>query len=283
MKIKLHLGAHKTATTHIQLILENNRDILLDNKIRLLTPKDLRPNFITILKNISNSNLLKDVDILIISEENIAGVPYDLKISSGIYSNVKEKLNIIKYIFPNDDIEIFFSIRSYDEFYRSSYLEVVRNRGYIPFKDFYNQDRFINNSWLSVIKSFIEVVSEENITIWCYEDFKELTPLIISQLTDNISQVDKILLSYKDIRTRPSLSSRTINILNSFYSSNNKEEGNKIIEYLNNKYPISSNNPPYIPFNNKNRIRLQERYIGDINFIDKKYYNVNFLKVGNGR
>jgi hypothetical protein len=283
LNIKLHLGAHKTATTHIQAIFENSQDSLEKNNIKLSTPKELRKEWISSLLKVSNGedSYIENIKKIspnngtwIISDENIVGVSYDLKLYSGIYPNMIGKLKAIKSIFPTDAIEIFFSIRSYDEFYRSSYLEVVRNRGYIPFEEFYNQKRFQDNSWISVIEAFLTVLPQENITIWCYEDFKDIMPLIISKLT-GLDKVDEIISSYKMTRTRPSLSSKTINILKSYYLSNNIKYGNSIIESLNEKYPISNNNPAYFPFNNK--VKFQEKYIEDIKLIKNKYSKINFL------
>ncbi len=278
MNIKLYIGAHKTATTHIQSMLENSKNILIENGIKLLTPKNLRPNFLDSLIKVVNSSVLEDIKTLIIAEENIIGVPYDFKIYHGIYPKIQNRLNNIKNIFPNADIEIFFSIRAYDSFYRSIYLEVVRNRGYMPFNKFYNKKKFKDNSWVFVLESISAIVPKENITLWCYEDLHELFPLIIDNLT-GLKKSDEIISKYKVQRTRASLSSKTIKVLDSFYSSGNQEEGSKIIEYLNNKYPLNKINLPYLPFNELEVTGLKDKYIEDIKLIQNLYPNINLLNI----
>ena len=149
LDLVLYLGAHKTATTHLQGILRENRTVLEAQNIKLSSPSDVRkewlPDFFKFC-NKNDSKALEQVHALapkqgkwILTEENIAGVSNDFTVLPGMYPKVGERLACISKAFPGADISLFFSLRSYDSFYRSAYSEVVRNRGYIPFSEFYIQ------------------------------------------------------------------------------------------------------------------------------------------------
>ncbi|RLA76854.1 MAG: hypothetical protein DRG78_18315 [Epsilonproteobacteria bacterium] len=286
MTLKLYLGAHKTATTHIQGILMVNRDILLNNNIKLSSPQDIRNEwlqyFFKYCKN-PKIDLLQKVQFIrppqgtwVLTDENIIGVSNDLTVSSGIYPNAGKRLYCMQEAFRDVDIELFFSIRSYETFYRSAYSEIVRNRGYISFEEFYDEDRFRNNSWIETIKMFVEVVPEDKITLWCFEDFKSLMPTIISKVT-GLSNSEELIQAYTSSVTRPSLSQKTIDILDMLDDVISREESQSLVERINKKYSIGNGYENLVTFNKEEIHLFQKKYQEDIQAIKEKFPNINFL------
>jgi hypothetical protein len=283
LKIKLYVGAHKTATTHIQKLLNTNREKLITDNIKLSTPDDLRERWLPALyeysnlKDINNLNVIKserpEKGIWIVAEENISGTSYEFKIHSGIYPNLKNRLSSIKDIFKDDNIEIFFSIRSYDSFYRSAYLEVVRNRGFTPFTDFYDEKRYKNNSWVNVLDILNRIVPEENITLWRYEDFRQIIPDLLRGLT-GLDSVNEFISEYTVETTRPSLSKKTIEVLSSLYPVISQEESLQLVERINSVY---TSNDCFMPFRKEEIEEFQLKYKTDISIIRNKYPNIKFL------
>jgi len=288
INIKLYLGAHKTATTHLQGILMANRSVLLKQNIKISVPQDIReewlPNFFKYCSK-NNQKLLPKIQEIapkrgswILTEENIAGVSNDFTIFPGMYPKMGERLKCIKEVFNNADIELFFSLRSYDSFYRSAYSEVIRNKGYIPFEEFYNEIRFQNNSWFELVKRFVSVIPQEKITLWCFEDFKDLIPELLKKMT-NTSSPQKLIKEYKAEITRPSLSQKTIDILESLYPVLNRGESLAIVERINNKYAVSAGYAPLSTFSNEKITSLKIQYEKDIKAIKREFPNINFLKI----
>jgi hypothetical protein len=288
MIIKVYIGAHKTATTHIQSILEYNQDALSSNNIKLSTPKKLRPSWLKIFmdychnNNLDNIKQLKDEapkdGIWILSDENISGTPYEFMIiNKGIYPHIKNRLKCLKKLFPDAKIELFFALRSYDTFYRSIYLEIIRNQGYIPFQEFYNKEKFNQNSWKNVITMFTDVIPEENINLWLYEDTKKIIPKILNSIT-TLNNPEELISNYPVINTRPSLSKKALEVLSSFYPIFTQEESKKIVEEINQKYPISKKYPKFIAFDNIQTKEFQKKYLIDIEAINNCYPKINFIK-----
>jgi len=286
MTIKLYIGAHKTATTHIQSVLEHNHKNLEQHNIKLSTPNELRkswlPNFLNLChkKDLSHMEDLKKElptkGIWILSDENFTGTPYDFKIHKGMYPNVGQRLKCLKELFPNAKIELYFSIRSYETFYRSTYLEVVRNRGYIPFQEYYNEEQFKHNSWVDVIEMFTSVIPEENITLWRYEDIKTLMPTIINNIT-GLNNAKELILNYPIQKTRESLSKKTIEVLASLSDVMSQKESKKTIEILNNKYPLGDKYSKFISFTHKKQKEFQLQYKENIFNIKKTYPRINLI------
>ncbi len=287
INIKLYLGAHKTATTHLQGILMANRSVLLKNNIKLSVPQDIRnkwlPNFFKFCSKDDNS-LLPELQAIapksgswVLTEENIVGVSNDFTTLSGMYPKMGERLGCIKKVFKYADIELFFSLRSYDSFYRSAYSEVIRNKGYIPFEEFYDEDRFKNNSWLELVKMLVGVIPQNKITLWCFEDFRALVPKLLKKMT-GIPQPEKLIAAYKAETTRPSLSQRTIDILENLYPVLSREESLALVERINKEYAVSSGYTPLSTFNKEQIKSFKDQYVKDIQAIKREFPNINFLK-----
>lgn len=280
MIIKLYIGAHKTATTHIQSILEANKEPLLKNNITISTPNILRPKWIQLFMNYCHHNKLSNKEELlalspkhgtwIFSEENFVGNSYELSQTSTLYPNILLRLKCFVELFPKAKIELYFSIRSYETFYRSTYLEVVRNRGYLPFDAYYKEALFQSKSWVNVIEMFSQVIPEENITLWCYEEVHNLMPQIIDLITE-LNNAKALIENYPIKKTRESLSNKTLEVLASLSSVMTQEESQKIVEVINKKYPQGNEYSKFIAFDNEKLKKLKIKYKRDIKYIQKKY------------
>jgi hypothetical protein len=289
MILKLYIGAHKTATTHIQRLLACNRKILSDNKISLSIPSDIRPlwfPFITHYPTFIDNDAIKKIietspnsDIWIFAEENISGVSYDLKTTAGIYPNLATRLTAFQDMFPKAKLEIFFSTRSYDSYYASSYLEVVRNRGFLPFTDFYDENRYSNNSWYTVIKEVVRVIKKQtDITLWRYEDFPSTLPSVLKGMTNlEKNTIDEMISAYGTEKTRPSISQKTLNILEAIHPVHPQDKANQLLESLNIELPASIENGYFSPFNQNEIDQFKAQYKDDITKIKNTFPNINFL------
>jgi len=289
MKIKLHIGAHKTATTYMQRLLETNRSLLLKEKIHLSIHSNPRKTWMYDLlscadeekKNSDISSIINEKPeegLWLISDEDISGTSYQLKLFPHIYPKLQKRLSCFKNIFPNDIIEIYFSIRSYENYYRSTYLEVVRNKGYMPFTDYYNEEHYKDNSWVKVIEQMVSVIPESQITLWCYEDFSQLLPVILSKFTET-NLVNEVMRNYPpETLTRPSLSSTAIDILSKMDKLDNKILERKRIETIIEKYPLNKDNPPFVAFDEEIRRKFQNQYRQDIQVIKSKFPSITFLQ-----
>jgi len=287
-KIILYLGAHKTATTHLQGILHANRECLAEERIRLSMPSDVRKEWLPAFFhwcNHKDAESKQTMDRLVpvegtwlLTEENIAGVSNDFSRLPGMYPKIDKRLKFLRKAYPDVEMELFFSLRSYETFYRSAYSEVVRNRGYLPFDEFYDKERFRSNSWLEMVRRIVQVIPQERITLWRYEDFRTLVPEILRRMT-GVENTEAMIAAYHAETTRPSLSQKTIDILDALHPVLNRHESKKLVERINHAYPVSEGHAPLRTFTPEQEERFRRQYQEDVEAIRSEFPKINFLRV----
>lgn len=291
-KIKLYLGAHKTATTHLQGILAANRDQLAEQGVTLSTPQDLRNDWLPTLFKAQKSLLTtgaipealatplqqlrpKDGD-WILTEENIIGIPYELSRLGGIYPMAGKRLKTLKALFPDATFEMYFSVRSYDSFYRSMYSEVLRNRGFMPFEEFYDPERFASNSWNLLLAEIVRHIPMEHIVLWKFEDFRTVMPQVLARLSGR-DDLEAMIARYAPETTRPSLSQKTVDILNDLVPAIGPAEALKLTERINRHYAVADGHAPLQVFDAKTIAALQTQYDADLAQIAAQYPQITLL------
>jgi hypothetical protein len=290
LNIHLYLGAHKTATTHLQGILLANRAGLSSGKVVLSAPQDVRkewlPKFFKYCNNVnmrSDAQLLNDLTVIapssglwILTEENIAGVSNDFAVKPGMYPAAGDRVKCIVDLFKSANVSLFFSLRSYDSFYRSAYSEVVRNRGYMPFNEFYDEARFKDNSWVDMVGRLCDALPQNKIVLWKFEDFRPLVPQLLQRMT-GIEKVQPLIDAYKAETTRPSLSQKTIEILADLHKVLDRSELLALVERINRAYSVERGYPPYRAFSDEQEARFAEKYAADIHAIRRNFPDICFL------
>ncbi|MGJ8624585.1 MAG: hypothetical protein ACSHW1_17720 [Yoonia sp.] len=290
--IKLYLGAHKTATTHLQGILLENRDVLEAEGTKLAAPRDIRndwlPDFFKAQRALKTQGAIPDdlaarlrgiapqSGTLILTEENIIGVPNDLVQLAGIYPLMGARVATIKALFPDATLELYFSVRSYDSFYRSMYSEVVRNRGFLPFDEFYNEDRFATNSWAAMIDEITATIPGENITLWRFEDFRAVMPDVLSRIS-GFDDVAPLIDRYAPQTTRPSLSQKTVDILGDIAPAIGIKEALKLTETINQHYAVADGHTPLSVFSDEKTATFKAAYTSDLAMIRTRHPALTIL------
>jgi hypothetical protein len=267
-----------------------NRAELKSRGIDLALPENLRPewlpSFVKYARKLASSPgavppenlaaIAPTAGTLILSEENIIGVPNDLTRHAGLYPFSKNRIKALTNVFPHAEIRIFFSLRSYETFYRSAYSEIIRNRGFLRFDKFYDPVRFEHNSWLGVVAGMAQVVPKSQITLWSYEDFRKLAPTIISMLTDGMDAAE-MMARYDKKTTRPSLSRKTIEILGDLEPVLDRVESIRFAKRLSKAYPVVSSDDEYRPFPQSAEAAMREQYNKDMISIRERFPEIHYL------
>ena len=150
LAIVLHLGAHRTASTRLQTVLDANLGATAEEGLIALTPprrgkrtvptireivKALPPeraghfnrflktrlaraSFLRLVADNSPGTALRKV---IVSEENLLGPPFDRKTGAGLYPSAHSRLVAFRQVLGHSPAEIHLTLRSYDTFLVSVY------------------------------------------------------------------------------------------------------------------------------------------------------------------
>lgn len=234
-KIKIHCGAHKTATTYIQSILFNARhDLALQNIVYIHHEKFRDDITNAKFENINNiddkiaysiikqASLLsyKQPNVLLISEENLIRPHSDISskwISRSTFQSASnyscacmrngynlDHLNIISKIFKGG-VEIIYVVRNYLDYLLSRHSEFLKWRSFKEFDDEFVTSYDLNKcSWqylISELKNISHIT-----TVVAFEDYKNDPLLFANYLAsyDLSMYITKMEIHQKISRSRAS-------------------------------------------------------------------------------
>jgi len=187
MKLHLHIGAHKTATTHFQDYLKK---IPVNDDFYFLETDIARKNFSMEGNSCSiqdSERFYKDLasqkyKMVLISDENICGHSYHIFRDRRLYQTIGKRLKRISFfneIF--DEIDIWLTLRSQETFISSLYCEAIRWGSFKSFSNVFEGN--FHQSWLPVIDEVKKSFPCANLNILLYENYGENFPPLIHEIT----------------------------------------------------------------------------------------------------
>lgn len=182
----IHLGVHKTATTHFQSRLYNSIPTLaqagvgylgLDKTRELITSK-IFGNF-----KIEDSleKLLNEEKRLLISDENIIGGTDKLR-SELIYPDATSRLNFLFNKIPVDICDVHITIRNPEDYLISRYCEYLRHYKFMSISEYFDSFDLKIFSWMPLI-SAIENVTGKNVQVTLFENVFDDEDAYLQKLT----------------------------------------------------------------------------------------------------
>lgn len=285
--IYLHLGFHKTATTHLQDLLEFHSYQLLSQETLFLTRFDIRPLSFQesfqkkdfkkceqILEQAANKKFpfhKSTVKKLILSEENLAGGLKLLYSRSMLYPNLNKQIINLNKLFPNNKIIILFGIRSFIDFLPSIYGEILRHNKFFPIEDFFNRINVDNLSWFKLIDDITSHFPFLTIRTWNFEEYISNPISIIKKAFDStLTNVDDDL--FKEFQSTKiydteSLSKSAYKIISDLNS--NLQLPSVHVRQIMSRYPVSSSNSKIELYSSFLENQLLEKYKFDIEQLEK--------------
>jgi hypothetical protein len=248
-KVILHIGAHKTASTHLQYNLELNRDYLEGNGITYFTffqSEALHQTALRLRRNLHQKTYdveeaagfinakvneqLKETNYAIISYEGIMG-DFNLHRSKAIYPDAEALLKLYAEILNDHDIMPAFSVRRYVDFILSTYKYQLK-RG-LPLrlseylKGFYwNKDR-----WTEIVEALDEHFSHKR--IWSYEGYKQDPDQILYWLVESLdTEIGLQGLQTSDKKKNTSAGNEVVN----YHYAVNRCLNNRLLDHMYNTF-----------------------------------------------
>lgn len=198
---RIHIGAHKTATTHLQETLTLMRPDLVARGIDYLPNPLLRAQKLswTLWRRRPIARLpligpahMRDAiestldplrlgpEIVALSEENILGVPHQI-LEPTFYPQADQSLARLSSLGLRAEMELFLSIRSYDALLPSAYVESLKH-GTAPKGGFASvKERLlaVPPSWYDLVTRIRAAVPGVPLRIWRQEDYRANAPAIM--------------------------------------------------------------------------------------------------------
>lgn len=200
---RIHLGAHKTATTHLQETLAAARASLAEKGIDYIPNPDIRENKLapTLWRRrpiarvpILGPSRMREVieavleplrigpGCVVLSEENIIGVPHQI-LETPIYPQVTTSVSRLASLGLQAELALFLSIRSYDTLVPSAYAEALKHApppegGFATVRE-----RLLAAppSWFDLVHRICTAAPMTSLRIWRQEDYRANSRAIMEE------------------------------------------------------------------------------------------------------
>ncbi|MFQ6552637.1 hypothetical protein AAD018_009885 [Aestuariibius insulae] len=273
LTIALHAGAHKTATTHLQRTLMDNKVLLERAGITFRGPNAFRNPGETLRHMFEIGRRMEDPfpggplallkklaagrKRLIISEENFFGSlnPPDGPFRRHLYRNGPGRLEILAARVRPHPIDLFFAVRDQATFMQSAHSQVLLSGRRVSLDEYLNGLRPEQISWFSLIEELVNKNAARRIWIWRYEDYPAVQEKIYANLlTCDIAS--RIVPHPKQVNQ--SLSRAAVKAcLSDSPGSPSGQEARML-------HPVSDVNPRYEGFSSEARRLSRARYENDL-------------------
>lgn len=184
-EIKLHLGAHKTASTWLQATLTEQNHYLAENGIAFIGPRQLRDmtksaNFTAFFQ----THIDPSAQHVILSDENLLGAPRGTVESATLYPEAQHNLTRLRGWLGVEPREIYLSIRDYADFFPSIIGQFLASHPRVEadfdgMRDLFRQSE---TSWITVIETVLAVFPNSKLFLWRYRDLHQIAPELMHHM-----------------------------------------------------------------------------------------------------
>jgi hypothetical protein len=192
---RIHIGAHKTATTHLQETLSSVRDGLADCGIDFIPTQPLvraqrlaevvwqrrpmarLPIFGPAHMRDAIETLVEPVRIgpetVVLSEENLLGLPHHI-LTAPFYPQATQRIGRLASLGLRADLRLFLSIRSYDTLLPSAYAEALKHAAPPPggFEGLRQRLLAAPPSWFDLVSRLRAAAPNVPLRVWRQEDYR---------------------------------------------------------------------------------------------------------------
>lgn len=265
LRLDLHLGVHKTATTHLQRYWVQCAG--LPGAAACPPMQEVR-NAVTPVAYGAPATAQAAAwlagwpgrtDRLVLSEENLIGDCGLLFDQQSLYADARRRLSRVAAMLPRADLRLWLCIREYGSFIRSAYSEVLRHRPYKPFRSAYTGFNLDQRGWPELVADVQAAFPQARLHVWRYESLADLRDRITTTLFDVPASA---LPKPDDARDRQSLSRMAVRLLDDICQKAGADVATKVrpsVERIVN----GPNYPRFDPWRDDERQAFQRRYEQD--------------------
>jgi len=190
--IDLHLGVHKTASTHLQKYwLSCNA---LSEGVHCPPLEAVRAHVTPVAAHAEPAVLRGARQWLdeacegrrrvVLSDENILGSCETNFVRQALYPDARARLERIAQLVGERPLRVLVSVRGYGDYLRSAWCEVIRHTPYRPFREAYKGMQGLARGWEHVVRDIADALPQASIECWRYEDLADAQPIVTASLFD---------------------------------------------------------------------------------------------------
>ena len=256
IKIIIHAGAHKIASTHLQNRLLENEKRVVKSGCSYLGPEKIRDQFGTLWRALGRSDtpdeqerklaaLAAGQPRLVISEENIIGGFKDLMNGPNraiLYPKAVERLARLAQLVAPNPLHIAMAVREPSSYYVSVYNQLLLSGRFQTWERFSKGLDPTAVKWSDILRPIAEIPGVAAVSIWRYEDYHRLLPQILNTL---LGQPRPDIPLHMEKRMHEGLSERAVQACCTWHAAG---YGGRLGAVAREDFPVSDAYPKFSPW-----------------------------------
>lgn len=195
--LSIHLGAHKTASTHLQQALRARRAALDAAGVVYLGPAELRKGPLALGAVARGDGAAVEGQLrralhvhlqlgrrLLLSDENLLGplLPQGHLPVEQLYPQAEARLSRILRAAGQEAATVFLALRDPAGFLVSSYSQRLMSGRLLPFQDFLAGRDLAQVRWSELVARLAALPKVARMVIWRFEDYPEVAPQVLAEM-----------------------------------------------------------------------------------------------------
>lgn len=275
--VSLHLGAHKTASTHLQKSLDKNAALLKENDVRYYGPKYLRHKDHAFLDlfglrpdGVSTGDrngpaqiewLAKGARRVVLSDENILGPVFDRLNPGVLYPQADIRVESFVNAIGDHPVSLFLATREPSSWVASLYSQRVVGGETRSFRKFVGTNKPCALRWSNLVDRLRKVTSLSGIFLWRKEDYPEVAAPVLRRM---VGWRLGPLVGRIDGKVNAGLSGAAIEQLLLWNTEGQKNETLSRVKEAKELLPISADMGPFDPWTETDKTKSRDAYAEDI-------------------
>jgi hypothetical protein len=277
----MHIGAHKTATSYMQKKLALNVDLLNRRNIHY-DPLDIfRKEFTRLLNEgvTRESEWIRELRgtargmNVLVSEENIMGVPGDLVREGQYYIRARDRLARACQLLGNSTPEIYLALREYSGFTVSMYSEYIRHREFLKFENYLEIYEKSGFSWVRIIEDIVAAVPDAKLSVWDFGNFRKTEKAVFQSMLG----FDPDIFHNPEGPVRESFSDVAVRAFGALSGALSHAEMKKLINPIARSLPKGDQYPAFDPHQQETKEEMRAQFRADLATIAKRFPQVAFI------
>jgi len=278
----LHIGAHKTATSYMQKKLALNVDLLRRRNIHYEPLDVFRKEFTRLLNSqrrveseyVDELNEKAKTMTLLLSEENILGVPGDIIRKGRPYKSARERLERTSaFLRRPQKPAVFLSLREYSGFMVSMYSEYIRHREFVPFREYRALFEDSGFNWISLIEDVLAALPDAQLHIWDFADFRKIEKNVFEAMLG----FDPDIFQNPEGPVRESFSDVAVRAFEALGTVIDHKDFKKLMGPISRQFPKGENYKAFDPIEPEAKVMLRARYQADLATISERWPDVTVI------
>ena len=285
-RVLLHLGAHKTASTHFYRLVRLNRfhnqdlSFALPRKrdVRDVVTRRIRPGGFRMAGPPPGQGACALADghrVVMISDENIIGTCLSVIDDGMLYPLAQKRVRRALHLIGAKEAELLMAVRQPADFAVSIWCEALRSWGYLDFRAFVGPDPFNALRWTRLCRRLLRARPGISMTVWSYEDYGDVRSNVLSHLFPPLETGPRQLFDDNAI-VRPGLSARAGEEIRQFSMTHDETPEPGRIDDIMEAFPKSDLWPAPDPWTAEERKLLTRQYRRDLKLL-KDVEGVRFV------